>query len=77
MIIPSYHHTLSSLELKRAIACQENNKAVGTDHLPIEIFKQNKNAWSNILHKLYNNIINNDMPNGWKQGIITYLQKRI
>ena len=68
-------HIISKTEIAIAIKSQKNDKSTGNDWIPSEIFKQNINKWSEYLEKYYNSINNNDMPNEWKQGVITLIPK--
>ena len=63
-------------EIKCAIRHQKNNKAVGIDNIPAEIFKVNIEWWANELHACFNQLWNNTHPKGWQDGIIIFFFKK-
>ena len=63
-------------EIKNAIRQQKNNKAVGIDNIPAEIFKANIDWWANELHACFKLLWNKTHPKGWQCGIIIFFFKK-
>jgi hypothetical protein len=64
-------------EIKEAINKMANNKATGTDKIPIEIYKDMEDEYLKILEEIYNFCIkNNKMPEKWKKGVIFPIYKK-
>ena len=71
------HESLSKLpninEIYQAITSQKNNKAMGHDNIPAEIFKRRKTLMSHIIHSY---IVKNPIDEQWKQGIQILIPKK-
>jgi len=64
-------------EVYRAIRTLKNNKSFGSDRIPAEIYKENKEIMTNITHEIITEAINHGkMLNDWNDGIITLLRKK-
>ena len=64
-------------EIRRAIRTLKNNKSFGSDRIPAEIYKENREIMTEVIHEVITGTIKNgDLLNDWTDGIITLLHKK-
>ena len=63
------------MEIRKAVTSQKDNKATGNDNIPTEIFKQNIDIWVKPIKILIQEVTRNEIPDEWKQGLITLISK--
>ena len=66
---------ISTIEARKDILRQKDNKDTGNDYIATEIFKQNIEIRTNPIKSLIQDVSNKEMPNDWKQGVITRIRK--
>ena len=78
-----YYKTLTQditkYEIHMAIQHQQNDKSIGTDNLPPEIYKTCSKWFIPTLTNLFKRFNNNNdsFPSGWKTGIVALIYKSV
>ena len=73
MVRGNISNTFADGEINEALRSQKDNKSVGMDQIPSEIFKVFRTKWVAILRNIFNEVHNRDMISSWEIGIIVYI----